>query len=161
MEMLVSRKRRSWAILAAGCAVAGALVLAACGGGGGTAAPAPPAPAPAPTETGAPATGAPAGTFASADIPNTKPLKIHFVESIIANEFAQAQIEEIKKLVAEHGDTVDISDANFDPQKQFSNCQDAVASGKYDGILIQSVDQVGIVPCVEDAIKAGILVAAT
>ena len=49
-------------------------------------------------------------------------------------------------------------DTGFTAQKQFSVIQDIVALHKYQGILVQPNDSVGIEPAIKQAIKAGIQV---
>ena len=58
------------------------------------------------------------------------------------------------------GENVKITtfDTGFTAQKQFSVIQDIVAQHKYQGILVQAIDSVGIEPAIKQAIKAGIQV---
>ena len=47
-------------------------------------------------------------------------------------------------------------DAQFDPAKQTAQLQDAIASGKYDGIVLCAIYGVGLIPDIEAAIAEGI-----
>ena len=51
-----------------------------------------------------------------------------------------------------------VFDANLNPADQTKQLQDAVASGKYDGIITQPLDGAGLVEDVKDAIAAGVKV---
>jgi ribose transport system substrate-binding protein len=50
--------------------------------------------------------------------------------------------------------------ANFDPQLQLSQCQDAITSRKYKALVIEPVDGVNMGMCAEDAVAAGLAVVA-
>ena len=47
-------------------------------------------------------------------------------------------------------------DAQFDPARQQAQLQDAIASGKYDGIVVCAIYGLGLIPDIEEAIAAGI-----
>ncbi|MFT4233937.1 MAG: substrate-binding domain-containing protein, partial [Microbacterium sp.] len=51
---------------------------------------------------------------------------------------------------------VELISADFDPQKQLQQCQDALATGQYSGILLYPVVGSLAVPCVQDAEDLGV-----
>ncbi len=55
---------------------------------------------------------------------------------------------------------VTLFDANNDPQAQIAQCEDAIASGQYDGFLLKAVAGQTMIGCAEQAIAAGITVVA-
>ncbi|MCC6223531.1 MAG: sugar ABC transporter substrate-binding protein [Thermoleophilia bacterium] len=130
------------ALAVAVAAVAVALVAAGCGGdeeAGTTAAPA--------TETAAPATETSAA----------EAISFVYLDTSTTSFTVPAQ-EAVKAFAAENNATVDIFSADFDPQKQLSQCETAIATGKYQGLLIYPVDGAAAVPCAEAAIAAGLKV---
>lgn len=49
-------------------------------------------------------------------------------------------------------------DAGSDPQKQVAQCQDAISSGRFDGLVIEPVDGATLAGCIANAAAAGIQV---
>jgi ribose transport system substrate-binding protein len=86
-----------------------------------------------------------------------KPVSIALLASSTAS-YSQAENEGAKGAAKPEGGQVTVFTANLDPQKQMTQCKDAIASGKYDGILIEAVSNAGAVPCVKQAAAAGIKV---
>ncbi len=66
----------------------------------------------------------------------------------------------VQETAKAQGADVDVLDAGFDAQKQFSQMQDAITTGKYKGILVQPVDGASICSLVPQAVSAGITVGA-
>lgn len=54
--------------------------------------------------------------------------------------------------------TVTTFDANSNPQSQLTQCKDAITSGRYQAILLESVTSASAVPCVLQATSAGLKV---
>jgi ribose transport system substrate-binding protein len=71
-------------------------------------------------------------------------------------DFLQAEQEGIKEAVTPGGGSVKVFNANFDPQKQIQQCNDAVTSGRYNAIVLAPVEGPSGVPCVTAAKAAGI-----
>jgi ABC-type sugar transport system substrate-binding protein len=46
--------------------------------------------------------------------------------------------------------------ADQDPATQLRQCQDAIASGKFQAVIVNAVDNVAVVPCVKQAKQAGL-----
>lgn len=107
-------------------AAAALLALAACGG-----------------------SSAPSGTSGSGA---HKTYRIAFLASSSQNGYNQAVYQGIKDEAAKLGNIqTTILDGQFDAQVQFNQVQDAVASGKYDGIVIVPNDTVGIAAAIPAA----------
>jgi ribose transport system substrate-binding protein len=87
------------------------------------------------------------------------PVRIAFFMAAAANSYAQAQLEGIEEVAGEMNATVNTFDGKFDAQVQFTQLQDAVASGQYDAFIVSPNDGNALMPVVEDAIAEGIVVA--
>jgi ABC-type sugar transport system substrate-binding protein len=83
----------------------------------------------------------------------------HFV-AVQANPVEQIIIDTAKKTGAAEGADVTTFDSNNDIQKELSNCNDAIASQKYDAFLLKAVSGPPIMSCARQAIEAGIPVVA-
>ena len=77
-----------------------------------------------------------------------------------SNAGSVAVSEGVQEVADADGVQVDVFDATFDPQRQFSQMQDAITTGNYDGILIQPIDGSGICSLVSQAAAADIAVGA-
>ena len=73
------------------------------------------------------------------------------------NAFTLSGLEGLKDAAAEAGNVeVEMFDGAFDASKQITQVQDAIASGRFDGMLIYPMGYSSIVPAAEEAIAAGI-----
>jgi ribose transport system substrate-binding protein len=119
-----------------------ALGVAGCGSssGGGTA---------------PPATGAATGATTSG---GGKPVNVAYLTYALT-DYVAAEEKGLKRVIEPTGGKVTVFNANFDPQKQTQQCQDAVSSGRYDAVLLASVTPPTGVPCATAAHAAGIPVA--
>lgn len=68
----------------------------------------------------------------------------------------EAVLEQAKKMGAD----TQTFDATLDPQKQLQQCQDAIATQRFQAFVIQSVSGPSMVPCARQAIDQGIKVVA-
>lgn len=118
------------------------LVLAACSG---TATPTT-APTTGPVETG------------SGPTPEPKTLEIAYLSFAVANSYDAPMLAAAQAAAAAGNAKVTVFDANLDPANQTKQLQDAVASGKFDGILLQPLYGAGLVADAKAAIAAGIAV---
>ena len=88
-----------------------------------------------------------------------KPVRIAFLQ-VLPNTYGIAQLKGVREAAKKAGGvSVATFAAVFDPQKQFSQCEDAITSKKYDAIILTPVNGPTVMPCVEDAIDAGLKVA--
>ena len=116
----------------AGLGIAAALVAAAC------------------TPPAAPATGAPSAAA------NTDPLEIGYISFAVANSYDAPMLAAAQAAAAAGNAKLTVMDGNLDPGTQVKLLQDAVASGKYDGVILQPLYGAGMVEGVEAAIAAGV-----
>jgi ribose transport system substrate-binding protein len=79
----------------------------------------------------------------------------HFV-AIQANPLEQVVIAESKKTAAAMNANVTIFDSNNDVQREINNCNDAIASNKYDAFVLKAVSGPPLMSCARQAISAGI-----
>ena len=88
--------------------------------------------------------------------------RVAFLASSSENGFNQAIWEGVKKRAAELGDIdVEIFNGEFNAEKQNNQVEDLIASKKFDGIILEPNDSVGIANSLKDAIAAGIKVVVT
>ena len=130
-----------------GVAASLALVLAACGG---AASPSPSSPPAAPSAAGsaaAPAASTPAKT-----------LELAYLSFAVANSYDAPMLAAAQAAAAAGNAKITVFDANLDPAAQTKQLQDAVASGKFDGIVLQPLNGAGLVTGAQDAIKAGVAI---
>jgi ribose transport system substrate-binding protein len=78
----------------------------------------------------------------------------------VANPYDTPTIEQAKAVAEANNASITVFDANNSPQTQFSQLQDIVASGKYQGVLAQPINGPQLIPAVQEALKAGVKVAA-
>jgi ribose transport system substrate-binding protein len=136
----VSGDRNSWSLRLA--AVLGALALAVAGCGGDD------------DEESAGASGGGGGE-------SSETVNLAYFVAHQANPYEQSNIDEGEKTAAEMGAEVTLFDGANDPQKQVAQCQDAIASQKYDAFVLKSVAGPAMVGCARQAIDAGIHVVAS
>ncbi|MBA3877185.1 MAG: hypothetical protein C0498_09665 [Anaerolinea sp.] len=134
-------QRWSWAAM-----VAAFVVVAACG----------PAAPSAPADT-SPASAEPTAVAATAT-PELETLEIAYLSFAIANSYDAPMLAAAQAAAAAGNANLTVFDANNDPGAQTQQLQDAVASGRYDGIIVQPIFGAGLVTGVEAAIAAGVKV---
>lgn len=87
--------------------------------------------------------------------------RIALLLAVQANPASAAVTEGAEAAASEAGGVeIDVFDAGFDAQKQYSQMQDAITTGKYTGILVQAVDGSSICSLVPEATAADISVGA-
>jgi len=138
---------------------AGAVVLAAA-----CSAPAAPTTAPTAAPTAAPTTApasAPAASQAAASpsaAVNADPLDLAYISFAVANSYDAPMLASAQAAASANNATITVMDGNLDPGTQVKLLQDAVASGKYDGVILQPVYGAGLVEGAKAAIAAGVAV---
>jgi ribose transport system substrate-binding protein len=128
------RLRRSAALTAA--AIAG-LALAACGSSGSTAS--------------SPASSSSSGSAAKA-------LNIAYLSFAVENSYDAPMLAAAQAVASDNHATLKVFDANNSPQTQYSQLQDAITSGQYNGIIVQPIFGTGLTGLVKQAISKGIKV---
>jgi ribose transport system substrate-binding protein len=86
--------------------------------------------------------------------------KVAFFGFASANSFAQATWAGVQDTAKKEGVQAKFFDPNFDPAKQVSQMQNAIASGEYQAFVVQANDGNAVVPVIKEAINAGIKVVA-
>lgn len=82
--------------------------------------------------------------------------QVAYLSASSANTWLSVSMAEMQKVADANGIAITEFDAQFDPAKQTAQMQDAIASGKYDGIVLVSINGPGAIPDVEAAIAEGI-----
>ena len=82
--------------------------------------------------------------------------EVAYLSASSANTWLAASVKEMDAVASANGINITEFDAQFDPAKQTAQLQDAIASGKYDGIVVCAIYGVGLIPDIEAAIAAGI-----
>jgi ribose transport system substrate-binding protein len=75
-------------------------------------------------------------------------------------DYQQAEVQGMNSVLKKAGGSVRLFNANFDPAVQTTQCQDAVASGRYNAIILTGVSGPTSIPCVKAAAAAKIPVVA-
>ena len=107
----------------------------------------------APSEAPASAAASEAAPPASAE---AKTLEIAYLSFAVANSYDAPMLAAAQAAAAAGNAKLTVFDANLDPAAQTKQLQDAVASGKFDGIVLQPLYGAGLVTGAQDAIKAGV-----
>jgi ribose transport system substrate-binding protein len=102
-----------------------------------------------------PATDAGAGAAANSD----GHLQIAFLSASSANTWLASSKAAMDAVAEDNDATVTEFDGQFKPAEQSKQIQDIITSGRYQGLVIASVDGAGVIPELERAQKAGIKVA--
>lgn len=107
----------------------------------------------------------PAALLATALVPaavlaQDDPVRLAFLAASSQNGYNDATWQGVQAAAAEAGNVeVEIFDGEFNATVQFSQVEDIVAGGRFDGIIIAPNDTVGIATALEEATGAGLLVA--
>jgi len=108
------------------------------------------------------ATEAPPSTAATEAPPppsvEARTLEIAYLSFAVANSYDAPMLAAAQAAAAAGNAKLTVFDANLDPAAQAKQLQDAVASGRFDGIITQPLFGAGLVAGVEEAIAAGIAV---
>lgn len=139
-------------LVAAGVLGAG-LLLAACSSGTEAASSSAAAPS---SSAAAPASSAAAVSEEPADA--GEPVNVAYLSFAVANTYDEPMLAAAQAVADASNATVTVFDAANDPDKQFSQLQDAVSSGTFDAIIVQAINGTGLIPQIEEAIAQGIKV---
>ncbi|MDO9589923.1 MAG: substrate-binding domain-containing protein, partial [Microcella sp.] len=85
-------------------------------------------------------------------------LQVAFISFAVANTYDEPMQAEIERVAEENNIELTVFDGNLDPSLQATMIQDVVASGQYDGMIVQPVYGPAIYDNVKAAIDAGITV---
>jgi ribose transport system substrate-binding protein len=85
-------------------------------------------------------------------------LQIAYISFAVANTYDEPMLAEAQRVADENNAELTVFDGNLDPSLQATLIQDVVASGQYDGMIVQPVYGPAIYDAVKAAIDAGITV---
>jgi ribose transport system substrate-binding protein len=104
------------------------------------------------------ATGA--ATAAASTTASDKPVNIAYFNAVGANAYTASTLKGIEKAAAAMNAKVTSFDAGFDQNKQESQMQDAITTGKFDAFVVLPVNGTALTGVTAQAIDAGIKVVA-
>ncbi|HUZ38639.1 MAG TPA: sugar ABC transporter substrate-binding protein [Streptosporangiaceae bacterium] len=87
-----------------------------------------------------------------------KPLSIAYLSFAVENSYDAPMLAAAQAVAADNNATLKVFDANNSPQTQYSQLQDAINSGQYQGIIVQPIFGTGLTSLVKQAIAKGIKV---
>jgi len=83
---------------------------------------------------------------------------IAYLSFAVTNSYDSPMLAAAKAVAEADGAEVTVFDANNDPKVQYQQLQDAITSGKFQGIITQPIFGTGLTDLVSQAIEAGIKV---
>jgi ribose transport system substrate-binding protein len=89
---------------------------------------------------------------------SAKPLKLAFMSFAVQNSYDAPMLAAAKSAAAAGNATITVFDANNDPNKQYSEMQDVITQGGYNGIITQPIESTNLIPLVKQAVAKGIRV---
>lgn len=131
-----------------------ALALAACGSSSSSSS------ATSSTGSTAAATGSSSATSSTSSSSggSSKHVAIAYMSFAVANTYDAPMLAAAKAVAASENATVKVFDANNNPATQYSQLQDVITSGNYQGIITQPITSTNLIPLVQQAISKGIKV---
>jgi ribose transport system substrate-binding protein len=104
--------------------------------------------------------GSSASSASSSSSPTSagKTLSIAYLSFAVENSYDAPMLAAAQAVAADNNATLKVFDANNSPQTQFSQLQDAINSGQYQGIILQPIFGTGLLSLVKQAISKGIKV---
>jgi ribose transport system substrate-binding protein len=99
-------------------------------------------------------------TTATSSSPSSagKHLSIAYLSFAVENSYDAPMLAAAQAVAADNNATLKVFDANNSPQTQYSQLQDAINSGQYQGIIVQPIFGTGLTGLVKTAIGKGIKV---
>jgi ribose transport system substrate-binding protein len=104
--------------------------------------------------------GTSSGSSAGSTSPaaNSKPMTIAYLSFAVENSYDAPMLAAAQAVASDNGATMKVFDANNSPQTQYSQLQDVINSGQYNGIILQPIFGTGLISLVKQAIAKGIKV---
>ncbi|MHB1836312.1 MAG: sugar ABC transporter substrate-binding protein [Solirubrobacteraceae bacterium] len=149
-------RARAWAGIAC-VLVASALAVAACGSSSNSSSSSSAAGGSSSGAAGASSSSAASGGAASG-VPASKPIKLAYMSFAVDNSYDAPMLAAAQAVASDNNATLTVFDAANDPSKQFSELQDVIASGQYQGIITQPIESTNLIGLVKQAIAKGIKV---
>ena len=97
-------------------------------------------------------------TTAGAAAKKVKVPNIAYLSFGVANSYDAPMLAAAQATAAADGAKLTVIDGNFNPATQYTGLQDAITSGKYQGIITQPIVNTNLIPLVKKAIAKGIKV---
>jgi ribose transport system substrate-binding protein len=94
----------------------------------------------------------------SASAANSKHLNIAYLSFAVENSYDAPMLAAAETVASDANATLKVFDANNSPQTQYSQLQDVITSGQYQGIILQPIFGTGLISLVKQAIAKGIKV---
>jgi ribose transport system substrate-binding protein len=94
----------------------------------------------------------------SASASNSKHLSIAYLSFAVENSYDAPMLAAAQAVASDNNATLKVFDANNSPQTQYSQLQDVITSGQYNGIILQPIFGTGLISLVQQAIAKGIKV---
>ena len=94
----------------------------------------------------------------SASTTNSKHLTIAYLSFAVENSYDAPMLAAAEAVASDNNATLKVFDANNSPQTQYSQLQDVINSGQYNGIIVQPIFGTGLMTLVSQAIGKGIKV---
>ena len=88
----------------------------------------------------------------------SKQINVAYLSFAITNSYDAPMLAAARAVATAEGVKVTVFDANNDPKVQYTQLQNAISSGKYQGIITQPIFGTGLVPLVKKAIAKKIKV---
>lgn len=107
--------------------------------------------------TAEPSSAAASVTAAEPSVPAT-PVRVAYLSFAVANTYDEPMLAAAQAVADAKDAEVTVFDAANDPDKQFSQLQDAVSSGQFDAIIVQAINGSGLIPEIQNALSQGIKV---
>jgi ABC-type sugar transport system substrate-binding protein len=79
--------------------------------------------------------------------------RIAYFTDALDNLYLQAATDEAKKKAAAAGAKIDVYSGDWDPGKQLTQVQDAISSGKYNALVVESIDGAALCRPLQQAAK--------
>ena len=89
---------------------------------------------------------------------SNKPLSIAYLSFAVENSYDAPMLAAAQAVASDNNATMKVFDANNSPQTQYSQLQDVINSGQYNGIIVQPIFGTGLISLVKQAIAKGIKV---
>jgi ribose transport system substrate-binding protein len=89
---------------------------------------------------------------------SAKPVNIAYLSFAVENSYDAPMLAAAQAVASDNNATMKVFDANNSPQTQYSQLQDVITSGQYNGIIVQHIFGTGLTALVKQAIAKGIKV---
>jgi ribose transport system substrate-binding protein len=90
--------------------------------------------------------------------PTEETLQIAYISFAVANTYDEPMLAAAQEVAAANNAEITVFDGNLDPATQGTLIEDVIASGQYDGMIVQPIYGPAIYDVVKEAIDAGITV---